>query len=513
MPHQPKNPFSFWQELKRRKVFRVIAMYAGAAYIIIELVNNVAEPLHLPEWVATFVILLLVIGFPIVALLSWIFDFTSEGWEKTKPAKAIKEMAQPVPGKRKLKISDAIIVVLVIVVLILAWPKIFKGGGELKAMTYTATIINEFGKEERRQVFKEEYVPKIMIMPFHVDKIDSVNSWLDYGLPSGVFDDLTQFQYILPYWNSKAIHLQGQIRAAGLNDCPNFLTGTYQVIDTEFEITTRLYRTDNGALEYEREYWGNDLFSLLDSISWQLRIDLGISENIINQFSDLPFREHMTNDSEAYRSFIHGLYYEELSANTFRSLNHAVEQDSTFALAAYYYAWFSHFWQSSKVSALKYINHAMRHRQRLPEHQDINTRILYYRISGEAEKAITLSEMQHELQPYNAELLNALIDVYRENFLINKEHDALKKLNQLKPQARDLPNQIDLTNSYLKINRINEGLKYIENILEKHPENPDYLMAKGQFHLHNNDLDKAEEAFQKAILLFPENEKKLGTYA
>ena len=73
MPEQSNNPLNFWQELKRRKVFRVIVMYAGAAYIIIELVNNVAEPLHLPDWTATLVILLLIIGFPIVAILSWIF--------------------------------------------------------------------------------------------------------------------------------------------------------------------------------------------------------------------------------------------------------------------------------------------------------------------------------------------------------------------------------------------------------------------------------------------------------
>jgi len=31
------NPTNFWQELKRRKVFRVIVMYAAAAYVIIEL--------------------------------------------------------------------------------------------------------------------------------------------------------------------------------------------------------------------------------------------------------------------------------------------------------------------------------------------------------------------------------------------------------------------------------------------------------------------------------------------
>ena len=35
---------NFWQELKRRKVIRVITVYAAAAFVIIELINNVYEP-------------------------------------------------------------------------------------------------------------------------------------------------------------------------------------------------------------------------------------------------------------------------------------------------------------------------------------------------------------------------------------------------------------------------------------------------------------------------------------
>jgi len=74
MPDNPNKLSQFWQELKRRKVIKVIAMYAGTAYILIELVNNVAQPLNLPEWTPRLVILLVVIGFPIAAIASWIFE-------------------------------------------------------------------------------------------------------------------------------------------------------------------------------------------------------------------------------------------------------------------------------------------------------------------------------------------------------------------------------------------------------------------------------------------------------
>ncbi len=55
---QPTNKITqIWQELKRRKVIHVIVVYATAAFVLIELVNNVYEPLRLPEWTPTMVII------------------------------------------------------------------------------------------------------------------------------------------------------------------------------------------------------------------------------------------------------------------------------------------------------------------------------------------------------------------------------------------------------------------------------------------------------------------------
>ena len=74
----------FWQELKRRKVFGVVTTYSATAYIIIEVANNLAVPLHLPDWFITLILIVLLIGLPIVVILSWIFDFTPQGIKKTE---------------------------------------------------------------------------------------------------------------------------------------------------------------------------------------------------------------------------------------------------------------------------------------------------------------------------------------------------------------------------------------------------------------------------------------------
>jgi len=87
MADKPENPFKFWEELKRRKVVRVIIGYAASAYVILELTSIVVGPLRLPEWTINMVLILLIIGFVITTVISWIFDFTPEGIKKTGSAK------------------------------------------------------------------------------------------------------------------------------------------------------------------------------------------------------------------------------------------------------------------------------------------------------------------------------------------------------------------------------------------------------------------------------------------
>ena len=74
---------SFLGEIKRRRVFQVAAVYAVVAWVLVQVVTSVEEPLNLPDWVDAFVIVLLSIGFPVAIILSWAFDMTPEG---IKPA-------------------------------------------------------------------------------------------------------------------------------------------------------------------------------------------------------------------------------------------------------------------------------------------------------------------------------------------------------------------------------------------------------------------------------------------
>lgn len=56
---------SFLGEIKRRKVFQVVAVYLVVSWLIMQIVDVVSEPLNLPDWFDTAVIVALVIGLPI----------------------------------------------------------------------------------------------------------------------------------------------------------------------------------------------------------------------------------------------------------------------------------------------------------------------------------------------------------------------------------------------------------------------------------------------------------------
>ncbi len=91
MSGDPNKLSHFWNELKRRRVVHVLTLYASTSFVIIEVINNLAEPLNLPANLLTIIVILLAIGFPLAIILSWLFDLTSKGVEKTKPLSEIEE--------------------------------------------------------------------------------------------------------------------------------------------------------------------------------------------------------------------------------------------------------------------------------------------------------------------------------------------------------------------------------------------------------------------------------------
>ena len=73
----------FLLEVKRRKVFRVALVYSGVAWLLLQLADVITEPLGLPSWFVTLVLSISALGFPLAIILSWVFDVSPGGIERS----------------------------------------------------------------------------------------------------------------------------------------------------------------------------------------------------------------------------------------------------------------------------------------------------------------------------------------------------------------------------------------------------------------------------------------------
>jgi len=318
MSDKPNNPFQFWQELKRRKVFRVIAMYAATAFIIMEAGEIVLPRLGLPDWTVTFIIVLIIIGFPITVILSWIFDITPEGVKKTESIETVKEhepLSEPV--KRKLRVGDVIIAILVVVVVILAYPKIFKKGEVIELEKSIAVLPFENMSDDSEFAHLGDAITDEIIMQLY-----KINAF-----------EVRSRTSIMQYKNTeKGSPLIGEELKVNY-----LLEGSTQRYEDQVRIRVQLIHAST-----DDHIWGNifegewkDIFDIQINVAKQVARELKtvLSPEEVERIEDEP-----TENIEAYNLYLQGRYFwnQEGRDDLDKSIEcykRALEIDPNYALA------------------------------------------------------------------------------------------------------------------------------------------------------------------------------------
>jgi TolB-like protein/Flp pilus assembly protein TadD len=70
---------AFFQELKRRNVFKVAISYVILAWLLLQVSDTLAPALRLPEWFQSGVAFMLILGFPVAVFFAWAFELTPDG--------------------------------------------------------------------------------------------------------------------------------------------------------------------------------------------------------------------------------------------------------------------------------------------------------------------------------------------------------------------------------------------------------------------------------------------------
>ena len=66
------------REMRKRQVFRTAGLYAGGAWILIQVVATILPAFDAEPWVMRALVILALALFPVVVVLSWFFDLMPE---------------------------------------------------------------------------------------------------------------------------------------------------------------------------------------------------------------------------------------------------------------------------------------------------------------------------------------------------------------------------------------------------------------------------------------------------
>ena len=88
---------NFFNELKRRNVYKVAVAYAIVGWLLVQVATQVFPFLEIPNWAIRLIIALVAIGFPIALIIAWAFEATPEGIKRTEDVDLVGDR---VPKKR-----------------------------------------------------------------------------------------------------------------------------------------------------------------------------------------------------------------------------------------------------------------------------------------------------------------------------------------------------------------------------------------------------------------------------
>jgi TolB-like protein/Tfp pilus assembly protein PilF len=86
---------NFFSELKRRNVYKVAVAYAVVGWLLVQVATQVFPFFEIPNWAVRFVVLAIVIGFPIALVIAWAFELTPEGLKRTEDVGLAVAAKQP----------------------------------------------------------------------------------------------------------------------------------------------------------------------------------------------------------------------------------------------------------------------------------------------------------------------------------------------------------------------------------------------------------------------------------
>jgi adenylate cyclase len=305
MGQQPENEFvnNLWSELKRRRVIRVVVLYAIAGWIVIEVASTVLPNLNLPDWSVTLVTVLVALGFIIAVMLAWAFDIGPGGVHKTAPAHTPEETA----GTAEAPVTE-------------------QPSKKVKSEETSA------GTDGRKT---------IAVLPFVNMSGEAENEYFSDGISEEILNLLVKLPKLKVSSRTSSFAFKGKDfdipEVAGRLGVSTVLEGSVRRAGERVRITAQLIETDSDSHlwseTYDREL--KDVFAIQDDIAQSIVDALEVTLTPMERRS---IQYVATSDAAAYDYYLRGRkYFYAMTAQDFQHAismyENAISLDANYALA------------------------------------------------------------------------------------------------------------------------------------------------------------------------------------
>ncbi len=353
-------------ELKRRRVFRVAAVYGAVAFVVLQVADIMVPVLALPESVTRAIALLLILGFPVALVMAWAFEVTPEGMKRTEdPTEGEIEAIVAEPRSRR-------------------WPSGVLALAGISALVVGAFFVlrPEVTFRGPREAAADEALPGIAVLPFSVSGPDT-EFWRE-GLANTLSTSLNGLaglrtissRTVLSRWDS-AIgdgdpDLETALEVARRAGAAYAVIGDLVVAGSRTQLSADVYEVETGRqLGQARSAGsmeGDSAFALIDRFTVEIvRVAPTPDEAGVTR---VDLARLTTTSVEALKAYLEGeaQYRRSDFVAAIDAYQRAIDIDSTFAMAHYRISK-AYGWERGSGAVSGHHLSALRLASRLPERE------------------------------------------------------------------------------------------------------------------------------------------------
>lgn len=289
-------------ELKRRNVFRVGIAYLVGSWLLAQIAELLLDTFKAPDWTMQFIVVVLMIGFPIAIFFAWAFELTPEGIKRESTV----DPAQSIRQQTGSKLDRGIIVILVIALAYFVWESRFDD--EQAALSVPAVTSPQTQQQQTGESAPlKEDEQSVAVLPFVNMSSDPEQEYFSDGITEEIINALVKIPRLSVPARTSVFGFkghQGDVRKIGLElGVGHVLEGSIRSQGTQVRITAQLIKVDDGF-----HLWSETFDRKLDNIFVvQEEIATAIATILTGELGlDIKTVPNQTRNMEAYDSYLQG---------------------------------------------------------------------------------------------------------------------------------------------------------------------------------------------------------------